>query len=180
MFSLVIGSHTEQAYSSDGRTRDLYACSLTVVELMLMFLRRNPSVLFAFVVILFIWLSHLRSDCIVTPRYLALSACSSWCPCRVHEYFIGVLFHVMDSTLHLSGWKTIFHFCSPFAKRHLILGRLSTVSNIHTSIIPVPPSSQFLIMTSHIFLSFFPYHKMLYSARLDLEGYCQEALGSSV
>jgi hypothetical protein len=112
MFSLVYGSHTEQAYSSDDRTRDLYACSLTVVELMLMFLRKNPSVLLAFVVMLFIWLSHLRSDCIVTPRYLALSACSSWCPCRVHEYFIGVLFHVMDSTLHLSGWKTIFHFCS--------------------------------------------------------------------
>ena len=29
MFSLVYGSHTEQAYSRDGRTRDLYACSLT-------------------------------------------------------------------------------------------------------------------------------------------------------
>jgi hypothetical protein len=48
---LVYGSHTEQAYSSDGPTEDLYACSLTVVELMLMFLWRNPSVLFAFVVI---------------------------------------------------------------------------------------------------------------------------------
>ena len=33
--------------------------ALTLVELMLMFLRRNPSVLFAFVVI---WLSHLLSD----------------------------------------------------------------------------------------------------------------------
>jgi hypothetical protein len=32
MFSLVYGSHTEQAYSSDGPTEDLYACSLTVVE----------------------------------------------------------------------------------------------------------------------------------------------------
>ena len=110
MFSLVYGSHTEQAYSSDGRTRDLHACSLTVVELMLMFLRRNPSVLFAFVVILLIWLSHLRSDCIVPPRYLALSACSSWCSCRVYGYCIGVSFRVMDSTLHLSGWKAIFHF----------------------------------------------------------------------
>ena len=29
MFSLVYGSHTEQAYSSDHRTRDLYACFLT-------------------------------------------------------------------------------------------------------------------------------------------------------
>jgi hypothetical protein len=67
---LVYGSHTEWAYSSDGRTKDLYACSLTLLELMFMFLRRNPSVLFAFVVMLFIWLSHLRSDCIVTPRYL--------------------------------------------------------------------------------------------------------------
>ena len=75
MFSLVYGSHTEQAYSSDGRTKDLYACSLTLVELMLMFLRRNPSVLLAFVVMLFIWLFHLRSDCNVTPRYFALNVC---------------------------------------------------------------------------------------------------------
>jgi hypothetical protein len=51
-------------------------------------------------------------DPYVTPRYLALSACSSWCPCRVYEYFIGVLFRVMDSTLHLLGWKAIFHLCS--------------------------------------------------------------------
>jgi hypothetical protein len=84
MFSLVYGSHTEQAYSSDGRTRDLYACSVTVVELMFIFIRRNPSVLFAFVVILFNLRSHLKSDCIATPRYLVLSACSSWCPCRVY------------------------------------------------------------------------------------------------
>ena len=92
-----------------GRTRDFYDCSLTVVELVLIFLRRNPSVLFAFVVILFIWLS----DCIVTPRYLDLSACSSWCPYTVHEYFTGVLFRVMNSTL---GWKAIFHFCSNIMK----------------------------------------------------------------
>ena len=84
MFSLVYGSHTEQAYSSDGRTRDLYACSVTVVELMFIFIRRNPSVLFAFVVILFNLRSHLKSDCIATPRYFVLSACSSWCPCRVY------------------------------------------------------------------------------------------------
>ena len=30
----------------------------------------------------------------------------------MYEYFNGVLFRVMDSTLHLSGWKPIFHFCS--------------------------------------------------------------------
>ena len=70
----------------------IYACFLTLVELMLMFPRRNSSVLFAFVVILFIWLSHLRSDCIVTPSYIALSACSSWCPCMVYVYITGVVF----------------------------------------------------------------------------------------
>ena len=26
--------------------------------------------------------------------------------------FTGVLFRVMDSALHLSGWMAIFHFCS--------------------------------------------------------------------
>ena len=26
----------------------------------------------------------------------------------------GILFRVMDSALHLSGWKAIFHFCSQF------------------------------------------------------------------
>ena len=53
MSSLVYGSHTEQTYLSDGRTKDVYACFLTLVELMLMFLRRNPSVLFVFALILF-------------------------------------------------------------------------------------------------------------------------------
>ena len=130
MFSLVYayGSHTKQAYSSDGRTRDLYACSLTVVQLTLIFLRRNPSVLFAFVVILFIWLSHLRSDCIVTPRYVSLLACSNWYPCRVYVYFIGTLFRVMHSTLHLSGWKAIFHYCSHNTEFIKIILKCGTIS----------------------------------------------------
>ena len=112
VFSLVYGCHTKQAYACDGRTSDLYDCSLPVMELMLVFLARNISLLPAFVLILFIWLSHLRSHCIVTPRFLSLSTCSSWCPYWMYAYFTGVLFRVMDSTLHLSGWKTIFHFCS--------------------------------------------------------------------
>ena len=111
-FSLVYGPHTEQAYACDGRTSDLYDCSLLVMELMLVFLARNISLLPAFVLILFIWLSHLRSHCIVTPRYVSLSTYSSWCPYWMYAYFTGVLFRVMDSTLHLSRWKTIFHFCS--------------------------------------------------------------------
>ena len=89
MPSLVYGSHTEQAYSSDGRTKDLYACSLTLVELMLMFLRRNLSVLLVFVVMLFIWLSHLRSDCIVTPRYFKFKLVSVKGVCVFYWCFIS-------------------------------------------------------------------------------------------
>jgi hypothetical protein len=37
----------EQAYSSDGLTNDLYACSLTEVEPMLRLRRRKPRVLLA-------------------------------------------------------------------------------------------------------------------------------------
>ena len=83
MFSLVHDSHTEQALSSDCRTRNVYACSLTVVKLMLIFLWNNPSVLFASVVILFIWLSHLRSDCTGHP--------DSWLYLHVQ---VGVHVHV--------------------------------------------------------------------------------------
>jgi hypothetical protein len=62
------GSHTEQAYSSDGLTNDLYACSLTEVEPMLRLRRRKPRVLLALPQML-MWLSHLRSSLIVTPKY---------------------------------------------------------------------------------------------------------------
>ena len=47
MSFLVWGSQTVDEYSRMGRTKVLYANSLTVLELILRFLRRNPSVLFA-------------------------------------------------------------------------------------------------------------------------------------
>jgi hypothetical protein len=57
-------SHTEQAYSSDGLTNDLYACSLTEVEPMFRLRRRKPRVLLALPQMLLMWLSHLRSSLI--------------------------------------------------------------------------------------------------------------------
>ena len=80
--SVKYGSQTEQAYSNEGLTKDLYAYSFTEVELMFKFLFRKPKVLLAFLDMLFICVFHLRSDCIVTPRYLALLTCSSIWPCR--------------------------------------------------------------------------------------------------
>jgi len=59
MFSLVHGSHTEQAYSSDGRTRDMYACSLTSGGTDVNIAKEEPKCLVCLClhtnVILFIW-----------------------------------------------------------------------------------------------------------------------------
>ena len=52
--------------------------------LVLMFLFKKPSVLFAFVEILFMWVFQLRSLLMFTPRYLALSMASSACPCNMY------------------------------------------------------------------------------------------------
>ena len=112
MSDLRWGSHTEQAYSSDGLTNDLYACSLTEVEPMFRLRRRKPRVLLALPQMLLMWLSHLRSSLIVTPRYFALSTDSKTWSWRQYLNFTGVLLREMVSTLHLSGWKAIFHNCS--------------------------------------------------------------------
>ena len=77
------GSPTEQAYSSDGLAKDLYACSFTEAEMMFEFLFRKLSVLFAFLHMLLMCVLHLRSDWMVTSRYFALVACSSTWPCKL-------------------------------------------------------------------------------------------------
>ena len=60
------------AYSTMGRTSELYAFCLVVVEPMFRFLRRKPNVLFAFPHMLLMWFVQVRSDVIVQPRYFAL------------------------------------------------------------------------------------------------------------
>ena len=66
---LVYGFHTEDAYSSCGRTRLWYALSLTATSHGPKFLRIKPSVLDALARTASICLVHDRSDEIVTPRY---------------------------------------------------------------------------------------------------------------
>jgi hypothetical protein len=48
-------SHTEQAYSSNGLTNDLYACSLTEVETMFTLRRKKPRVFLVLPQILLMW-----------------------------------------------------------------------------------------------------------------------------
>ena len=43
-FDFIVGSQADQAYSSDGLTRNVYACSFTEVELMLRFRRRKSNI----------------------------------------------------------------------------------------------------------------------------------------
>ena len=112
MSDLRWGSHTEEAYSSDGLTNDLYACSLMEVEPLFRLRRRKPRILLALPQKLLMWFSHLRSSLIVTPRYFALSTDSKTWPWRQYLNFTGVLLREMVSTLHLSEWKVIFHNCS--------------------------------------------------------------------
>jgi Zn-dependent protease len=65
------GSHTGLAYSTSGRTRVLYACSLIDIDEIFRFLRRKPRVLFAlFLMESMCWLQFTLSV-MVTPRYLA-------------------------------------------------------------------------------------------------------------
>ena len=53
----------------------------------------------------------------MTPRYCALSACSSWCPYRVYVCFTGVLFRVMHVTfVRVEGH---FPFVFPYTKVYL-------------------------------------------------------------
>ena len=62
------GDHTEAAYSTCGRTSDLYALSRTsLVDFR--FRLRTFRVLVAFAATCLQWTSHLRLDWMVTPRY---------------------------------------------------------------------------------------------------------------
>ena len=70
------GDHTEAAYSTCGRTSDLYALSRTsLVDFR--FRLRTFRVLVAFAATCLQWTSHLRLDWMVTPRYFVWGTFSS-------------------------------------------------------------------------------------------------------
>ena len=74
MLFLVCRSYTEQAYSSMGLTRVLYAVSFTSVALFHKFLLRKPRVLFALQQVFLTYSSQFRSWWMVTRMYLAKMA----------------------------------------------------------------------------------------------------------
>jgi hypothetical protein len=83
MLLWVVRSQTVEAYSITGRTKAVYPAVFTDLEQFFKFRLTNPSVLFPFAVMLSICLFQDKLFEIVTPKYLALSTCSSTCSCRV-------------------------------------------------------------------------------------------------
>ena len=69
-------------------------------SLVLMFLRRNPSFLFALEAIFPMCSFHVMSFVMVIPRYLAEATSSRTCPCRVYRKVILFFCFVMRRTLH--------------------------------------------------------------------------------
>ena len=90
----------------------MYAFSFAVSFLTFRFLRRNPSNLLAFPVMLHMWVFQVRLLKIVTPKYLAFLTSSRICPFEEYLFSIGVLGLVMDMELHFPGWNSIPHVSS--------------------------------------------------------------------
>ena len=115
-FIIEYGSHTGEQYSSMGLTSPLYAVSLTCVVLILRFLWRNASCLFALSQVLLMWAAQVRSPESSTPRYVAFSTLSNIWLCRVYGYSIFLCFLVMAMVLHLAALKDIHHLFSQFSR----------------------------------------------------------------
>ena len=103
----VWGFQTDEAYSTCGRTKVLYASSFTASFLVFTFLLTKPRVLFALPVISLMWWFQLRSWDMLTPRYFALSTDSKNWPWRVYWDWSGCLDRVIWSTWHLLGLNSI-------------------------------------------------------------------------
>ena len=106
------GSHTDEAYSTWGRTNPKYAFSLMSGERIWRFLLRNPRDLFALVITCDTWVFHVMSLDSVKPRYLALLTASSWWSWRVYLWISGFGDLVKFITWHLPGWNSISHLPS--------------------------------------------------------------------
>ena len=76
MSRLSYGSYTTAPYSSVDLTSEIYASLLQSSEQYFKFRLKNPSVEFAFLVILVICVFHCKSSDIVSPKYGFESTCS--------------------------------------------------------------------------------------------------------
>ena len=109
-----LGSHTVLQYQSLGRTRDLYALSLTLLELILRFLFSKPSIWFALEVTELICAFHLRSWLIFTPKYLICGTEERvwpWRVCMLDRCFSSgdmYNFTLLWVESHLAVWFPVF------------------------------------------------------------------------
>ena len=76
-------SHTELAYSIDGRTKVVYAAVFTSFGQECILRLRKPMVRLAFADMLLMWLVKLKSELNVTRRYLLSLVTSSMWLCRL-------------------------------------------------------------------------------------------------
>ena len=83
MYSWVYGLQTEQQYSSTGLTRERYAAVFVCSLLTFRFLRKNPNMLFPFLMVWSVCLFHDILDCNSTPRYLVESSVVKVWPLRI-------------------------------------------------------------------------------------------------
>jgi len=93
-----------------GLTRLLYTFSFAV-DAIFKFLLRKPILWFALLHVLLICLLYARSDVMWHPRYLSTSTDFKMWPWSLCSCFIGLIFLLMVSTLHFSGWSIFFHLC---------------------------------------------------------------------
>ena len=94
-----LGSHSVLQYSRFGCTSDLYALFLTLLELILRFLFKNPSVWLALEVTELICAFHLRFWLIFTPKYLICGTEERVWPWREYVCLTGPPGYPGDITL---------------------------------------------------------------------------------
>ena len=112
------GSHTDEAYSSTGLAKALYALSFMALELIFRLRHRKPSVLLALFTTL-LWLSQSIFCCMVMPEYLTLETESRVWPRSSHEQSRGLLLLVIGRNTHLAGWNHMFRLSSHSTRRWL-------------------------------------------------------------
>ncbi len=116
MFLAVCGAHIDDEYSSDGRTKVLYASAFTFLgqDLVVRFTKALVELAFLHTALM-CWLkSSLES--MVTPKYLAEEEVASSWLCSLYGVIIGFLFFVILRISHLSGLKCIIQVCSHFSR----------------------------------------------------------------
>ena len=101
------GSQAALAYSSFGRTRDVYAISFTFFGQFQRLRCIVPGDLLALAAVIETWADHLSLLLMVTPRYGKVSTCSSSTPQKTYFLWVGLFLFQMVTILHLEGSNSI-------------------------------------------------------------------------